>query len=124
MDIGGLSNYSGYMNKIQEASKVSDKLSAINDASDEELMDACKDFEAYFMEKIFSSMLEATKAFTEDSKEDSYASKMVDYFKDTAVQALTEESTKQGGIGLAKQLYEQMKIQNTWIKPETLKDAE
>lgn len=122
MDINGLSNYSGYMNRINEASKVSDKLGAINDASDEELMDACKDFESYFMGKIFTTMLESTKAFTGE-KDDGYASKMVDYFKDTAIQAITEKSAEAGGIGLAKQLYEQMKKQNSWIKPETLRDV-
>ena len=34
---------------------------------------------------------------------------MMDYYKDQMVQSMAEESTAQGGFGLAQMLYEQMK---------------
>ena len=68
-------------------------------------------------------MLDSTKAFSDESQ-DSYASKMVDYFKDTAIQSSTEEATKQDGIGIAKQLFEQMKRQNNAINPASLQTNE
>ena len=121
--ISGLySDYASYLTSdATSTSKVTDSLNVSKDSTDEELLEACKSFEEYFMEKIFDSMLESTKIFSDDSDEDSYASQMVDYFKDTAVQALTKASSEQGGIGLAQQLYEQMKVQYSAIDPATLK---
>ena len=130
MDVSDLySNYSSYSSYLTSETssyeKVSNSLNVSEDSTDEELMDACKSFEEYFMEKIFNSMLETTKIFSDDDDEsDSYASQMVDYFKDTAVQALTEASSEQGGIGLAKQLYEQMKLQYSAISPSSLEEEE
>ena len=44
-----------------------------------------------------------------DDEEDGYATKMVDYFKDFAVQELCDNVTEGDGLGLANILYEQMK---------------
>lgn len=53
-------------------------------------------------------MLKTTKTFS-DEDENGYASKMVDYFKDFAVQELCDKVTEGQGLGLANTLYEQMK---------------
>lgn len=123
MAIGGLDTaYTDYITNTAKdgSAAVKDKLSSdFSDASDEELMGACKEFEAYFLEQIFDTMMESTKIFS-DEKEDSYATKMVDYFKDSAVQAMTQQATEQNGMGLAKVLYEQMKRQYSAIDPDTL----
>lgn len=89
------------------------------DATDEELMGVCKEFEAYFLEQVFDAMMKTAKVFSDD-KESSYATKMVDYFKDSAVQELTSQAVEQNGIGLAKTLYEQMKRQNSAKNPAEL----
>lgn len=112
MDIGGVgSAYADYMtkqvssNKTQELQK---KLENGSGAADEvELKAACKEFEAYFVEQVFNAMLETTKFFSDD--DNGYASKMVDYFKDFAVQELCDKVTEGSGLGLANTLYEQMK---------------
>lgn len=123
MDIS-TSYYSDYLtNKVNQSTKVENALQNTSDASDEELMEACKSFEAYFLEQVFDAMLESTKAFSSED-ENSYASKMVDYFKDTAIQSITEEATKQDGIGIAKTLFEQMKRQNSGIDPASLRAKE
>lgn len=126
MDIGGISSsYAEYMMKQASNSKaetLQDKLSNGSVSADEdELKEACKEFEAYFMEQVFNSMLETTKVFSDD-KEDGYATKMVDYFKDFAVQELCDNVADGNGLGLANILYEQMK-RNYGIgvvKPEEL----
>ncbi len=113
MDIGGVSSaYADYLTKQasgNKASSLQSKLENSGESVDEkELMDACKEFEAYFMEQVFNSMLETTKVFSDDD-ENGYASKMVDYFKDFAVQELCGKVTEGSGLGLANTLYEQMK---------------
>ena len=113
MDIGGVgSAYADYLTKQasgNKASSLQSKLENSGESVDEkELMDACKEFEAYFMEQVFNSMLETTKVFSDDDK-NGYASKMVDYFKDFAVQELCGKVTEGSGLGLANTLYEQMK---------------
>lgn len=125
MEISGVNSlYTDYL-----AGTATDKSTALKDklgsdyanASDEELMDACKEFESYFVEQVFNAMMETAKVFS-DEEENSYATKMVDYFKDTAVQELTGQMSDQGGIGLARTLYEQMKRQYSAINPADLED--
>lgn len=113
MDIGGVgSAYADYLTKQASDNKASSLQSKLENsgasADEKELMDACKEFEAYFMEQVFNSMLETTKVFSDDD-ENGYASKMVDYFKDFAVQELCDKVTEGSGLGLANTLYEQMK---------------
>ena len=113
MDIGGVGSvYADYMTSQVSSGKadaLQNKLTnSAATATEEELLDACKEFESYFMEQVFNSMLETTKIFSDDD-ENGYASKMVDYFKDYAVQDLCSQATEGNGIGLANMLFEQMK---------------
>lgn len=92
-----------------QLTKMQDKLNGnLSEKDDEELMEVCKEFESYFIEKMYSAMLDT---IPKDDKEENYASKMVDYFKDTAIKNISEMSTEQGGFGIAQTLYEQMKRQ-------------
>lgn len=108
------SYYSDYYSNVSNVSKdaLEKTLGNVNDkTSEEELMKACKEFEAYFVEQIFKGM-EKTVMKAED--EDSSASMYQEYFGDMQVQeyakAATEQTNGNGtGIGLANQLYEQMK---------------
>lgn len=126
MNIGGVgSAYADYMTSQASSSKmesIQNKLTNSSAATDEEeLKEACKEFESYFVEQVFNAMLETTKVFSDD-EEDGYATKMVDYFKDFAVQELCDNVTEGDGLGLANILYEQMK-RNYGIgvvQPETL----
>lgn len=126
MDIGTSSLYTDYITSTasnNKASSLTDKAKTdYSNASDEELMDVCKEFESYFLEKIFDTMIDSTKLFS-DEEESSYASKMVDYFKDTAVQNIASQATEQGTLGIAQTLYEQMKLQYSGISPQALENA-
>ncbi len=76
-------------------------------ATDAELMDACKQFEAYFIEQMYKGMM---KTIPTNENTSNYTATMMDYYKDQMIQAVAEETTNQnGGFGLAQMLYEQMK---------------
>ena len=108
MDISNLSSYYDTMSQATQnqnsISNLSDK--DLSNATDEELMDVCKQFESYFMEQIMKNMQKTVDVFK--SEEQSSAS-MTDYFGDFTLSKLSEQSTEQNSLGLAQTLYDQMK---------------
>ena len=111
MDISGLSNiYTEYLNQQTDnvsSKKMQDTVSKdYSKASDDELLDVCKQFEAYFMEQVFKQM---EKTIIKDEESFGTTTALVDYFKDSALQELTKTSTETQGLGIAQTLYEQMK---------------
>ncbi|MCM1186428.1 MAG: rod-binding protein [Lachnoclostridium sp.] len=110
MDIGSMSaSYSDIYKTASDAkaSKLQNQLGAdYSNATDEELMDVCKQFEAYFLEQVFKEMAK-TVSFVDTSS--SANSTMMDYYKDQMLQTLATQSTEQNGFGLAQTLYEQMR---------------
>lgn len=74
--------------------------------TEEELLGACKEFEAYFLEMMFKEMM---KTIPENEDTSSYGSNMMDYYKENMMQELASESTETNSLGLAQMLYEQMR---------------
>ena len=111
MDVSGLSNiYTDYMNQQADnvsSKKMQDTVSKdYSQATDAELLDVCKQFEAYFMEQVFKQM---EKTIIKDESSGGNSTALVDYFKDSTLQELTKTSTETQGLGIAQALYEQMK---------------
>ncbi len=75
---------------------------------DDALFDACKQFEAYLWEQVYKEMQKTVDIFSDD--ENGYASNMVDYFKDSVIQEISNQTATQGSNSLAQMLYEQAKI--------------
>lgn len=71
-------------------------------SSDEEKLEACKEFEQYMIEQLYKSM-EKTIDRAEDKSD------YEEYFGDMMIQEYAGMAMEQGGIGLAQQLYEAMK---------------
>lgn len=119
MDISNITSmYSDiYANSVnQSASKLEGKLdSDYSKATDDELMDVCKEFEAYFLEQMFKEMV---KTIPSDEESSGSTSTMVDYYKDQMIQNLAADSTEQNSLGLAQMLYEQMR-RNYGLDSET-----
>lgn len=92
----------------QTASRLQDKLNNADytKATDNELMDACKQFESYFLEQMFKEMM---KTIPESEDTSSSNAQLMDYYKDEMVQQIASDSTEQNSLGLAQMLYEQMK---------------
>jgi len=74
--------------------------------TDEELMEAAKQFESYFVEQIFKELQKSVDLF--GTGEDD-TNMMTDYVKDLYNQKIAEQVTEQGNLGIAQQLYENMK---------------
>lgn len=113
MDLTGLSNYTDYMtdaNRVAAENLQSqlEKTDQTKGADDDSLLDACKQFESYLWEQVYKEMAKSTKLFGGD-EEDGYASNMVDYFKDSVIQEISEQTASQGSNSLAQLLYEQAK---------------
>lgn len=92
----------------QSASKLQDRLqsTAKNAATDDELMDACKQFESYFIEQMYKAMV---KTIPQNEETSGSNSTMMDYYKDQMIQSIADQTTEQSGFGLAQMLYEQMR---------------
>ena len=108
----------------QTASKLQNQLngSDYTKATDDELMDACKQFEAYFLEQMFKEMM---KTIPESDETSSSNSQLMDYYKDEMVQQIASDSTEQNSLGLAQMLYEQMKRKDyAYKEKETLSSKE
>ncbi len=110
MNIGGgvSAGYTSYI-ASQASSKLNSRIKTkdYSKSSDEQLLDACKEFEAYFVEQIFKEMQKTVDVFKdgETNPNDS----LVDFFKDSTLQELASTSTETQGLGLAQMLYQQMK---------------
>ncbi|MBO6113151.1 MAG: rod-binding protein [Lachnospiraceae bacterium] len=116
MDID-TSFYNNYLNSIKEnnlENSTADKLkntlkSTDKNASDEELMEVCKEFEAYFVEQMFKAM---EKTVPQSAMGYNSGDQLTDFFKDNVRQELSKKAADQSGLGLAQMLYEQMKRNN------------
>ena len=114
MDLTGLGMYTDYVTDADRtaAENLQNKLKNTADAEsveDDALFDACKQFEAYLWEQVYKEMEKTVKIFSDDDDEKSYASNMTDYFKDTLIQQISEQTATEGSNSLARMLYEQAK---------------
>lgn len=89
-----------------QAEKAVDKTKDYTKATNEELMDACKKFEAYFLEQC---MKEMWKTVDIDKSDSAATNTLTDFYKDSLISELATQSTETQGLGLAQMLYEQMK---------------
>ena len=87
MDISGLtSTYLNYADTLTGTNgKSANSISTLRDkdlskASEDELMEVCKEFESYFMEMIMKEMTKTTSLFGEEGSGSNSA--LVGYFKD------------------------------------------
>ena len=110
----------------QTTNSISSKLNStdFSKATDDELMEVCKDFESYFVEQMLKSMAKMSSVdgsnsdniyaslfgVTEDS--DSGMNTLSSYFRDELMSSMADkvvENQSGKGLGIAQTLYEQMK---------------
>ena len=110
----------------QTTNSISSKLNStdFSKATDDELMEVCKDFESYFVEQMLKSMAKMSSVdgsnsdniyaslfgVTEDS--DSGMNTLSSYFGDELMSSMADkvvENQSGKGLGIAQTLYEQMK---------------
>lgn len=99
--------FTNYSTEANDA--VSQKMtSQIQDAeTDEEMLDACKQFESYLVQQMFKSMEESAKVFSDDDEDNS--NDYVNMFQDNYLSAIADQMVNSGqGLGIADKLYESM----------------
>ncbi len=110
MDISAL--YGDYINQATKTSKSTTDVQRtlgkdMSAASDDELLEACKQFEAYFYEQVFKGMQEAMVPKSEEV--DASNQTLRDYYNDSLIAEYSKSAANQSENGLAQMLYEQMK---------------
>lgn len=86
------------------ADRVTNKIQAAEE--DEEMLDACKQFEAYMIQQMFKNMERAAKVFSQDDEEDS-SNQYVEMFSDNYLESISNSMVYNGkGLGIAEQLYD------------------
>ena len=103
------------LSSISEANKGRSG-AGVSSAEDEKLLDACKQFESYFVEQMYKQMMATVP---DDPLDSGTNSTLVDYYKDNLIKEYASQTTEQEGLGLAKMLYEQMK-RNIGQTPEEI----
>ncbi|MCR5321898.1 MAG: rod-binding protein [Lachnospiraceae bacterium] len=78
-------------------------LGNLEEASDEDLMQACKSFEAYLVERVMAKTKEAI--IPSDENENQYLT----LFKDKLYEEYANQIVENGELGIAQQLYEAMR---------------
>ncbi len=110
MSISIDSSYLGLANQVTGTSnvntdKLTNNLNNISaEATDEELLDACKEFEQYFVEQVIKKCTSTLSEF----KDNDY----MECFGDTLIESYAESITDSGQLGMAQMLYESMKNNN------------
>lgn len=112
MDINGLNtDYTNYLSQSSAASAKMDQIKNTDyaNATDEELMNACKQFEEYFVEMTLKEVFKTVDLFGMGESTSNAMSTSKDLMKDSIVQSFAEKITEDASLGLAQQLYESMK---------------
>lgn len=91
-------------NQTQAASASQTAVKDYSKATEEELLEACKEFEAYFVEQMFKAM-----RATVPKSESGTSASALDMFEDNLYQEYASQTADSGQLGLAQQLFEQMK---------------
>lgn len=108
MDISNSVYGNYYMQNAQNTARTSgleQKLTngGMTEATDEELMDACKEFESYLVEQVLKQVKESIPKIEEEENQ------YTEYFGDMMLQEYASAITEQGSLGIAQKLYEGMK---------------
>ena len=109
INLGSLTDYYTTQATNSSASALQKTLNSgkIETADDEALMDAAKEFEAYFVEQVFKEMKNSIPT-TESS--DAGMETLKSYYNDELTREYAKSAVNQGsGFGLAQSIYEQMK---------------
>lgn len=112
MSIDSLASYNSTISEINkqstQATQLKDKINNTNSstATDEELMEVCKDFESYLVEQVFKSMKTSMVPKSEDDENE-----YMQYFGDTLYEEYAKNISETGELGIAQMLYESMKRQ-------------
>ena len=120
MDLSSLNNYYSSIasQNVGNSKNVSSLSNAdLSNKSDDELMEVCKSFEAYFLEQVFKKMESTTSLFGEEGGDNTM---LTEYFGEMTMARVAQDTAENQSLGLAQMLYEQMKRN---LDPVTAEEA-
>jgi flagellar protein FlgJ len=105
------SDYTNYItNSVNETSGINKFQSILEEATlnsedenDEELKDACKEYETYFIQKLFEEMRKTIPESEMLEKSTGH-----DTYEDMVYDEMAKEISEAGGIGIADMMYEEL----------------
>ncbi len=120
--ISGITDYYSLQSEntkaAENAEKVTGKVGGISkDSSREEVKEAVRSFESYFLEQVIKQQKESVKAFSDDEDKDLYASQIEDMYSDRAIQQIAESMVKQNFEGVTDKFTDQI-MRNYGIEEE------
>lgn len=120
--ISGLTDYYSLQSEntkaAENAEKVTGKVGGISkDSSREEVKEAVRSFESYFLEQVIKQQKESVKLFSDDEDKDLYASQIEDMYSDRAIQQIAESMVKQNFEGVTDKFTDQI-MRNYGIEEE------
>jgi flagellar protein FlgJ len=122
INASALTEYAMQESKSASTTALQKKLESTSDkSSDAELWEACKSFEAYFLEQMFKEMQKSVDSLKPEEG-DHATSTLVDYFKGQALQEVCATSVETQSNGFAKMLYDNMR--RTYDIPTAKPDTE
>ena len=121
--ISGISDYYSLQSEnskaAENAGKVTGKVGGISkDSSREEVEEAVRSFESYFLEQVIKQQKESVKAFSDDEEKDIYASQIEDMYSEQAVQKIAESMVKHNFQGMTDKFTDQI-MRNYGIEDES-----
>ncbi len=120
--ISGITDYYSLQSEntkaAENAEKVTGKVGGISkDSSREEVKEAVRSFESYFLEQVIKQQKESVKAFSDDDDKDLYASQIEDMYSDRAIQQIAESMVKHNFEGVTDKFTDQI-MRNYGIEEE------
>ncbi|MBP5164049.1 MAG: hypothetical protein ILP08_01290 [Lachnospiraceae bacterium] len=120
--ISGITDYYSLQSEntkaAENAEKVTGKVGGISkDSSREEVKEAVRSFESYFLEQVIKQQKESVKLFSDDEDKDLYASQIEDMYSDRAIQQIAESMVKHNFEGVTDKFTDQI-MRNYGIEEE------
>lgn len=113
-DIAGAHNTSAQLEKMKADYKKLGK-----GTEEEKLMDACKQFEAYFIEQMYKEMW---KSVPEAEYSSNSSRSSAEYYRDNFIKEMASQTTENGELGLAQMLFDNMKVSLNGLTIEDIKN--
>lgn len=85
-----------------KTSELENTLNKTSEATDEEMMNACKEFETYFVQQVFEEMKKTVHSSDDDND-------YMQQFGDILTESYAKSVSDTEQLGIAKMLYESMK---------------
>ncbi|MGN0242337.1 MAG: hypothetical protein ACI4CS_11660 [Candidatus Weimeria sp.] len=110
--LNSLTSQASNMKNSQQATDVEKAASGLSkNSSKEELTNAAKTFESYFVEQVMKEIKQSTDDLNSDEDSDTYAKQVSDMYMDTTIQTLASDIVDKYGDSFTEEMVANMQAQ-------------